>query len=207
MPRSVWHADEKSVVEKPAYVDSVQAVFVHHTNHDNIYDCRKDVPVMLLSMEEHHIHDLGWSDLGYNYVVDRCGNIYEGRAGGRDRTVLGAHTEGFNARSVGIAALGHYGPGEKVPRPMLEAIAAVAAWKLPPRANPLGRVRLTSSNDESRVRKGASMTLNVISGHRDAYETDCPGSALYDELPRLRRAVARLRKRAQAAHGHGKGRF
>jgi hypothetical protein len=193
--RAAWHADEKSVRRGLVFDHAVKAVFVHHTDNPNDYDCRKDVPAMLLALEQRHIA-LGWDDLGYNFVVDRCGGIYEGRAGSAERAVRGAHTEGFNADTVGIAALGNFGAGHKVPRAMLRAIAAIAAWKLDPGVDPLGRVRLVSSNDGSRFPKGTAVTLNVISGHRDVFETTCPGQALYDALPWIRRAVAALRTKA-----------
>jgi uncharacterized protein with LGFP repeats len=192
--RSAWHADEKAVRDKPVYAESVKIVFVHHTNHSDSYDCR-DVPAMLRSMQEHHIQDMGWNDLGYNFVVDRCGTIYEGRAGGVDRAVQGAHTKGFNTGSVGIAALGRFDGGDASPRPMLEAIAAVAAWKLRPGLDPRGRVRMVSTNSESRYPKGTSVELNVISGHRDGYETACPGETIYAALPLLRELTSRLRTR------------
>jgi hypothetical protein len=193
--RAAWHADEKDVRQKPLYDGSIRAVFVHQTDNPNTYDCKTDVPGMLLAMEQYHIAQ-GWDDLGYNFVVDRCGNIYEGRAGGIDRAVRGAHTEGFNIRTVGIAALGTFDAGDTVPRPMLQAIASIAAWKLDPSVNPLGRVRLVSSNDESRFPKGTSVEVNAISGHRDVFETLCPGQALYDDLPWIRRAAAQLRSAA-----------
>jgi hypothetical protein len=75
--RETWHADEKAVRGKPLYDRSVKAVFVHHTDNPNDYDCATDVPAMLLAIEENHVHTMGWDDLGYNFVVDRCGNIYE----------------------------------------------------------------------------------------------------------------------------------
>ncbi|HEY5833832.1 MAG TPA: N-acetylmuramoyl-L-alanine amidase [Streptomyces sp.] len=196
--RGTWRADNSAVRQKPLYSRSVKAVFVHHTDNPNHYDCKADVPAMLLAMEEAHLA-LGWDDLGYNFVVDRCGTIYEGRAGGVDRAVRGAHTEGFNANSVGIAALGTFGKGEKVPRPMLEAIASIAAWKLDPGIDPLGRVRLVSTNSKSRYPKGTSVKVNVISGHRDVFETTCPGDALYDALPWVRQAAAQLRNKAVRA--------
>jgi N-acetylmuramoyl-L-alanine amidase len=195
VPRATWHADEHAVTGKPLYDTAVSAVFVHHTDNPNDYDCA-DVPAMLQAMEEEHIHYLGWDDLGYNFVVDRCGTVYEGRAGGVDRAVRGAHSEGFNAHSVGIAALGNFGAGRPVPAAMLRSIAATAAWKLAPGIDPLGRVRLTSSSDESRFPKGTSVRLNAISGHRDVFETDCPGDALYNALPEIRRTAARLRQAA-----------
>ncbi|WP_340560418.1 peptidoglycan recognition protein family protein [Streptomyces sp. GSL17-111] len=191
--REVWHADEAAVREEPAYTRPAEAVFVHHTNHPNGYDCERDVPGLLREMQRQHIEGRGWDDLGYNFVVDRCGTVYEGRADSERRTVLGAHTKGFNTRSLGIAALGRFGEGEEVPRPMLEAIAAVAAWKLGREVDPRGRVRMESTNDASRYPEGTDVTLDVIAGHRDGYDTDCPGQALYDALPELRALVARLR--------------
>jgi hypothetical protein len=191
--RQVWRADEKAVRKEPVYAGAVQAVFVHHTMHSNNYDCATDVPGLLRTMEMHHINAMGWDDLGYNFVVDRCGTIYEGRAGGVDRSVKGAHTKGFNARSVGIAALGHFETGQPVPAAMLRAIAAIAAWKLLPGVDPRGRARMVSNSGESRYSKGTAVELHVISGHRDEYETTCPGDALYEQLPRLREEAARLR--------------
>ncbi|MBP0458149.1 N-acetylmuramoyl-L-alanine amidase [Streptomyces montanisoli] len=205
--RQSWHADEHDVREKPVYTGPVEVVFVHHTDNANDYDCKRDVPAMLRAIEEQHIDGQGWDDLGYNFLVDRCGTIYEGRAGGVGRPVRGAHTEGFNTHSVGIAAIGHFEKGQPVPRAMLEAIAEIAAWKLPPDVDPRGRVRLVSHNDASRYPKGTAVEMNVISGHRDAYETDCPGDALYGKLPWLRRRAAQLRHAAAKPpplhHGDG----
>jgi hypothetical protein len=193
--RAAWHADQSAVRPGLVYDDSVKAVFVHHTDNPNDYDCAKDVPAMLLALEQRHIA-LGWDDLGYNFVVDRCGGIYEGRTGSIDRDVRGAHTEGFNTDTIGIAALGNFGPGQPVPEAMLRSIAEVVAWKLDPGESPLGKVRLTSSNDGSRFPKGTTVSVNAVSGHRDVYETDCPGQALYDALPWIRKAAAALRKKA-----------
>lgn len=191
-PRAVWGANESLVREPPKYVHRVRAVFLHHTDHVNTYDC-DDVPAMLRALEADHVLAEGWDDLGYNFVVDRCGTVYEGRAGDGRRPVQGAHTKGFNKYSVGIAALGTFHEGARVPRVMLEAIAAVAAWLLPAGADPHGRVRLTSTSDESRHPKGTTATFRVISGHRDAFGTRCPGDALYAALPLVRDEVERRR--------------
>lgn len=193
IPRAVWGADERMVREPPVYVDEVRAVFLHHTDHLNTYDCDR-VPAMLRALERNHIRIMGWDDIGYQYVVDRCGNVYEGRGGDGVRTVRGAHTKGFNKHSVGIAALGSFEEGVPVPRVMLDAIAAVAAWQLAPGADPHGTVRLTSTNDASRYPKGTTATFDVISGHRDGFETTCPGDALYARLPALRDDVERRRR-------------
>ncbi|MGW7465720.1 peptidoglycan recognition protein family protein [Streptomyces xantholiticus] len=192
--RKAWRANEGMVRERATYTGTVSAVFLHHTGHLNSYDCA-DAPRMLRAMQEDHVESEGWDDIGYNFVVDRCGTIYEGRAGGVGRPVRGAHTKGFNADSIGIAALGTFGPGARVP-PALEAgIANVAAWKLRPEADPRGTVRLVSTNDESKYKKGEAAELHVISGHRDSFRTNCPGDVLYTRLPAIRESVARLRKR------------
>lgn len=190
--RAAWHADEGMVREHAVYTGAVRAVFIHHTGESNTYDCA-DAPRMLRSVEEAHIKGRGWDDIGYNFLVDRCGTIYEGRAGGITRQVRGAHTTGFNADSVGIAVLGDYGRGDKVPKAIIRALAEVAAWKLRPGSDPRGMVRLVSTNDASRYPKGKAAVLHVISGHRDAYQTNCPGEALYAELPAIRDAAATLR--------------
>ncbi len=192
VPRVRWGANEEMVREPPAHLREVRAIFLHHTNHPNTYDCDQ-VPAMLRALEADHIRNKGWDDIGYQYVVDRCGNVYEGRGGDGSRTVRGAHTKGFNRHSVGIAALGSFGEGAYVPRVMLDAIAAVAAWQLAPGADPHGTVRLTSTNDASRYPEGTTATFDVISGHRDGYGTRCPGDALYDKLPALRDDVERRR--------------
>ncbi|MBB1256757.1 peptidoglycan recognition protein family protein [Streptomyces alkaliterrae] len=194
VPRAAWRADEELVREPSGYNRAVRAVVVHHTGHGNNYRCA-DVPEILRAMQRDHVRRMGWDDLGYNFVVDRCGTVYEGRAGGVDRAVRGAHSKGFNTESVGIAVIGTFGGSADVPRRALAALAAVAAWKLAPHVDPRGTVRLVSTNNESRFPEGTAVRLSVISGHRDSFPTHCPGDAFAARLPELRRAVADLRAR------------
>ncbi|MGP3632104.1 peptidoglycan recognition protein family protein [Streptomyces sp. 24-1644] len=194
VPRSTWRADEGMVKDAAAYTGRVSAAFIHHTGHTNGYDCA-DAPELLRGIQAAHIQKDGWDDIGYNFVVDRCGTIYEGRAGGITRPVRGAHTKGFNADSVGIAAIGTFGADVPVPNAVVEAIARVIAWKLRPGIDPRGSVRLVSTNDQSRYPKGQAVKLHVVSGHRDSYLTGCPGDSLYAQLPAIREAVAALRER------------
>lgn len=196
VPRSAWHADESLVRERPVTMKNVRVVFVHHTSQPNDYDC-DEVPRLLQQLESEHV-ERGWDDLGYNFVVDHCGTVYEGRAGALDRSVEGAHTKGFNARSLGIAALGTFDDKSKVPKKMLDSIAAVAAWQLRPGVDPQGTAELVSSSGESRFDKGHNTRFNVIAGHRDAFETSCPGDALIGKLGQIRDEVQRLRKRAES---------
>lgn len=199
VPRGDWHANEKLVRERPSSARGVRTIFIHHTNQPNDYEC-SDVPRMLRTLEADHVRR-GWDDLGYNFIVDRCGTIYEGRSGGLKRSVEGAHTMGFNAHSLGIAALGNFEAGNEPPAAMLDSIASLAAWKLRPGVDPLGHTRMVSSSDLSRYDKGKKASFNVIAAHRDAYETNCPGKALEAKLGEIRRKAARVRERARTRPG------
>lgn len=192
--RGSWGADESLNTEPVLYTGQAKAVFIHHTDHADDYDC-EDVPAMLKAMHADQVRGRGWDDLGYNFIVDKCGTVYEGRAGGVNQAVTGAHTKGFNADTVGIAALGSFDDGGEVPAPMLEGMAKVAAWKLRLDTRPGGRVRLVSSNDASLFEHGETAEMFAISGHRDAYSTACPGDALYERLPEIRDLASRMRRR------------
>ncbi|MDC2952868.1 MULTISPECIES: peptidoglycan recognition protein family protein [Streptomyces] len=196
VPRSVWLDDlARHAQPPPRYDDKVVAVFVHHTDSPNGYSCA-DAPRIIRYLYAGQTGARRWDDIGYNFLVDRCGTIYEGRAGGVDRPVTGAHTQGFNHRTAGIAALGTFTAGVPVPKAMTDAIAALAAWKLGlADVDPRSRVRLTSSNSLSRYKVGTTATLPALAGHNDGYMTSCPGAALTARLPEIRDLAARLQGR------------
>ncbi|OIV38626.1 hypothetical protein BIV57_05085 [Mangrovactinospora gilvigrisea] len=187
--RKGWGADESLREKQFAYTSPVRAIFVHHTATGNGYSCSQ-APAVIRGIYRYHVKSNGWRDIGYNFLVDTCGRIYEGRAGGVARPVLGAHTLGFNTGTAGIAAIGSYDSASP-PSAMLSAIARLAAWKLGmTHTNPAGTVVLTSGDSGSRYPKGARHTFRTISGHRDAFSTDCPGGRLYADLPRIRSLAA-----------------
>lgn len=196
VPRSAWLDDDtRHAQPPPRYDDKVVAVFVHHTDSPNGYDCA-DVPRIIRYLYAGQTGPRQWDDIGYNFLVDRCGTIYEGRAGGVDRPVTGAHTQGFNHRTTGIAALGTFTAGVPVPKAMTDAIAALAAWKLGlADVDPRAHVDLVSSNSLSRWRAGATASLPALAGHEDGYMTSCPGAALSARLPQIRQLAARLQGR------------
>ncbi|MEV5614170.1 peptidoglycan recognition protein [Streptomyces sp. NPDC052225] len=196
VPRAAWLEDADTYHRDPVrYSDHVDAVFIHHTDSPNGYDCA-DVPRIIRYLYAGQAGGKAWDDIGYNFLVDRCGTVYEGRAGGVDRAVVGAHTQGFNQNTAGVAAIGTFTQGTPVPRAMTEAIASVVAWKLGlSGTDPRAAVRLVSSNSLSRFPAGASAEFPAVSGHRDGYETFCPGLALMAELPGIRERAARLQGR------------
>lgn len=191
--RRGWGADEKLREGGFLYTNKVLAAFVHHTASGNNYKCAQ-APTVIRSIYRYHVVSSGWRDIGYNFLVDKCGNLYEGRAGGVAKAVMGAHTLGFNTNSMGIAVLGSYGT-TKPAAAAVDAVAQLTAWKLGLyRANPNGKTYLTSGGGNLYA-KGKKVRLNVISGHRDGFATECPGGRLYGKLGAVRSAAARYQGR------------
>ncbi|UZI30845.1 N-acetylmuramoyl-L-alanine amidase [Streptomyces sp. VB1] len=191
--RKGWGADEKLRERNFAYTKSVKAAFVHHSASGNNYTC-KQAPSVLRSIYRYHVKSSGWRDFGYNFAVDKCGNIYEGRAGGVSKAVLGAHTLGFNTNTMGVAVLGTYS-STNPPAAAVTAVAKLTAWKLGLfGANPKGKVTLVSGGS-GKYAKGKKVKMNVISGHRNAFATECPGARLYKKLGKARTSSAKLQGR------------
>ncbi|MFF4329547.1 peptidoglycan recognition protein [Streptomyces sp. NPDC001591] len=191
--RRGWGADESLREPGFVYTSTVKAAFVHHTASGNNYAC-KEAPSVLRSLYRYHVVSEGWRDFGYNFAVDKCGTVYEGRAGGVTKPVLGAHTMGFNADSMGVAVIGTFS-STAPPKAAVDAVARVTAWKLGLfGANPKGKTTLRSGGG-NRYKKGSYVKLNVISGHRDGFATECPGRLLYNQLPPTRTASAKLQGR------------
>ncbi|MFC8128671.1 N-acetylmuramoyl-L-alanine amidase [Streptomyces sp. NPDC057302] len=191
--RKGWGADEKLREKQFGYTKTVKAAFVHHSATGNNYRCSQASSV-LRGIYRFHVKSSGWRDFGYNFAVDKCGNIYEGRAGGVAKPVLGAHTLGFNTNSMGIAVLGSFGYSNP-PAAAVNAIARLTAWKLGLYgANPRGKTYLKSGGGNL-YKKGKNVRLHVISGHRDGFATECPGSRLYKKLGKARSSSARFQGR------------
>lgn len=191
--RKGWGADESLREKGFVYTKTVKAAFVHHSASGNNYTC-KQAPALLRSLYRYHVVSSGWRDLGYNFAVDKCGTVYEGRAGGVGKAVLGAHTMGFNSDSMGIAVLGSYS-STAPPKAAVDAVARLTAWKLGLfGANPRAKTTLKSAGGNLYA-KGRNVRLNVISGHRDGFATECPGRHLYGKLPSARTSSAKLQGR------------
>ena len=194
LSRARWGADPRLMTWDPEYAPSIRAGFLHHTAGTNNYT-QGQVPAILRSIYAFHAQTRGWGDIGYNFLVDRFGRIWEGRAGGVDSTVIGAHTGGFNTGTFGIAMMGTF-QTTAVPAFVTSAVSAVFAWKFARwRVNPTGTVRLTSGGGgTSRYPRGTVVTKNTVSGHRDVGRTECPGDRGYATL-------ATIRARAKALIG------
>jgi len=187
--RGEWGASKCQPRSAPE-IGAVDAAFVHHTVNNNDYT-RDEAPDVVLAICLFHRNTNGWNDIGYNFLVDRFGTLYEGRGGGTDRPVVGAHAVGYNAQSTGIANLGTFSEERQSPA-AIRSLAALIRWKLPQHGAPTtGSVGLVSTGGSTnRYPAGRTVRLQRVSGHRDTGATECPGGALYSQLPELRRLVA-----------------
>ncbi|WP_329033311.1 N-acetylmuramoyl-L-alanine amidase [Streptomyces sp. NBC_01725] len=192
--RKGWGANEKLREKQFGYTKTVKAAFVHHSATGNNYTC-KQAPSVIRGIYRYHVTSSGWRDIGYNFAVDKCGNIYEGRAGGVTKPVMGAHTLGFNTNTTGIAVLGSYS-STSPPAAVTTAVAKLSAWKLGLHGiNPRGKVTLTSGGS-NKYKKGQKVAMNAVSGHRDGFVTDCPGNKLYSKLGSVRVSAAKYQGRS-----------
>ncbi len=191
--RRGWGADVNLREGGFLYTGTVKMAFVHHTATTNDYSC-KQAPSIIRGIYRYHVVSLGWRDIGYNFLIDKCGTIYEGRAGGVREPVQGAHTLGFNKDSMGVAVIGSFQKTDP-PKAATDALAKITAWKLGLfDRDPQGTVTMTSEGS-GKYGRGEKVRMNVISGHRDGYRTECPGQKLYDELGSIRALAAKLQGR------------
>jgi hypothetical protein len=190
IPRAGWGADQVPPRTAPSY-GTVQAAFVHHTVTAVDYQPDESAGIVL-GIAHYHRDSNGWNDIGYNFLVDRYGVIFEGRAGGIEAAVIGAQAQGWNSVSTGIACLGTF-TNIPLDAPAMESLARLIGWKLSLHGVPVtGQVTLASGGGESnRYRSGALVAFERVSGHRDGCETSCPGEQLYAQLPDLRNRAAR----------------
>ncbi len=191
--RKQWGADESLRTRNcvaPDYTKNVQSVFVHHTAGTNVYSQAESASIVR-GVYYYHTQVQKWCDVGYNALVDKYGQIFEGRYGGLDRNVVGAHSAGFNAGSWGVSVLGNYETARPTPA-ISSALAAIIGWKMSvEKIDPRGRTTMTSAGNygQSRYAAGARVSMNTLSGHRDAGFTSCPGAYLYSTLPALAKQI------------------
>ena len=188
--RTEWGGDSVPPRSAPEYGE-VQAAFVHHTVSSNDYGPEESAGIVL-GIARYHRDSNGWNDIGYNFLVDQYGQVFEGRAGGVDQAVIGAQAQGYNSASTGIATIGTF---TSVPyaEAGMEALAHLIGWKLSLHGVPTqGQVVVTSrGGSANRYPSGTPVTLERICGHRDGDSTSCPGDTLYTQLPDLRARASR----------------
>lgn len=176
--RTAWGCPQgQSSPAWPPVYRTVTHVIIHHTVTENT---SSDWAAVVRSIWQFHTFNNGWGDIGYNFLIDPNGVVYEGRAGG-DRAV-GGHFCGQNNGTLGVAMIGTFTSARPTQR-ALNALNNLLAWKM------------DAFNIDPTARSyHASSTLNLynISGHRDGCQTACPGSGMYGVIPSVRSNVSTL---------------
>ncbi len=180
VPRSAWGADESIRRGDPAYAPELRYAVVHHTAGKNAYT-RTEAAAIVRGIQLYHVQANGWNDIGYNFLVDRFGTVYEGRYGGIAANVVGAHAQGFNTGSTGVALIGSFGM-TPVPNGAESALEQLLAWRLDLAHVDPDSTLTIASGGSPRFAAGVPVLLRSMSGHRDTGYTACPGDALYARL-------------------------
>ena len=201
-PRVDWGANESlrfdstgKEIWSPAFYP-VQKLIVHHTATQNN---DPDPAATVRSIYYYHAITQGWGDIGYNFLIDEAGRIYEGRhtfdylsgssPTGQDAAgngVTAAHAYGFNSGTVGIALLGTLTNQDATPAAR-NALEQLLAWESERHSiDPQGSGVYTNPVN------GSQKDFANIAGHRDVLATDCPGGVFYSTLPQIRADVAAM---------------
>ena len=178
--RSAWGADESIRRGDPLFAPELRYAVVHHTAGKNAYT-RTEAAAIVRGIQLYHVQANGWNDIGYNFLVDRFGTVYEGRYGGVDANVVGAHAQGFNTGSTGVALIGSFGT-TAVPGAAESALEQLLAWRLDLAHVDPDSTLTVASGGSPRFAAGVPVLLRTVSGHRDTGYTACPGDALYARL-------------------------
>ena len=175
--REQWGANENWRFDTygeiwPSEYETVTHIIIHHTATANR---PSDVPNAIRSIYYYHAVEQGWGDIGYNYLVDHNGRIYQGRYGGQD--VIGGHSYQFAIGSSGISTIGNFMTTD-ITEAAKSALVSIVAW-VGRDLDPLGASDFWEAPD-----------LPTIASHRDVNATTCPGDRLWNDLPELRTLVS-----------------
>ncbi|MDP2587176.1 MAG: N-acetylmuramoyl-L-alanine amidase [bacterium] len=173
--RTQWGANEALMNWAPQYA-TVKQIIVHHTAGG---DGGTDPAAAIRGIYQYHAQTLGWGDIGYNFLIDPQGRIYEGRKGGWN--AIGAHTLGYNTGSIGIALLGTYQstPASSQAEQALTQLSAFISAKY--------------DLDPTQMHTFIDTEGPTLAGHRDFGQTLCPGSTEYARLGSVRSAALAAR--------------
>ncbi len=188
--RARWSADESIRCSTPTIDDQVSAVTIHHTAGSNNYS-QAAAAGQMRGIYQYHAATLGWCDVGYNAIVDKYGTIYEGRAGGLENAVRGAHAGGFNQNTWGIAMIGDYDVIEP-PAEMIRAVGELTGWRAAASGfAPKGEdTHYSEGTSFTKFPYGAAVSLPNVFAHRDVGLTSCPGRYGYAQMDTIRQIAA-----------------
>ena len=186
--RAGWGADESLRNGFVATTAELRAAVVHHTAGTNSYTAAQSAQIVR-DIYYYHAITQGYGDVGYNFLVDRFGTVFEGRYGsiaapdGQMR--VGAHAQGYNTYSMGISAMGDYS-GIAAEQAILDSIRNVVAWRF---SSTPTLDMATQALFPANAFHSTDRYLPRIFGHRDVLATVCPGDDIEGRIPALITAV------------------
>ncbi len=186
----------------------LKASAVHHTVNPNDYSTVAEAMQAIRNDQAYHQQTHGWCDIGYNFLVDKWGNIYEGADGSIEEPIIGAHTGGFNTSTVGVAMLGTYttAAGVTPAAAQQDGVSKIIGYRLSQYGvNPDESVVLTAAGhtDGGRYYAGDQVTLPRVFGHRDTHQTECPGTLAYPLLSSIQdKAAVYAKQYTEVAEQH-----
>jgi N-acetylmuramoyl-L-alanine amidase len=177
-PRSAWNA--RPHVGTPSINSDVRLAIIHHSGEGSNHYSAADVPAIIRGMQNYHLDAQHWNDIAYNFIVDRFGRIWEGRAGGVDKGVIGGHTYGCNSGTIGVCYIGNLS-GLTMPAVAEQAITALLSWKFNQvhAISPGGTTYYAPSASRPGTDRYAAGAIDVhptVVGHQHFGSTACPGS-------------------------------
>ena len=186
--RAEWGANASYMSWDPDYA-SAGHVVVHHTAGTNNYSAGQSASIVR-GIYYYHAVTLDWGDIGYNFLIDKYGTVFEGRSGSvaapAGEMSVGAHARGVNTGTMGLSMMGDYSsvsPSDA----QLSSVGKMAGWFL-------GRAGITDANGwaglnvwtTERYQAGSTISMPRILGHRDVGYTSCPGNVGYSKLGTIR---------------------
>ena len=190
MPRVIsragWGANESLKCRDSQYFDGVSGITIHHTAGSNNYS-EAQAPGIVRGIYQYHAQQLGWCDVGYHVLADKYGNLYEGRKGGLNKDVWGAHAGGFNENTWAISMLGNYDTTPTTAE-MIQAVGDIAGWRAAVAGiDPTGTsTHISEGTSYSKYARGTRVSLPNIFAHRDVGNTACPGQYGYAQMGNIR---------------------
>ncbi|HEX9122802.1 MAG TPA: peptidoglycan recognition protein [Actinomycetota bacterium] len=184
--REQWGANPKLMNCTPWVAPFLKMGFIHHTAGSNAYS-RAQADDVVRGVYAYHTNGRGWCDIGYNFLVDRYGDVFEGRSGGVTNDVVGAAQMGFNTGAFSVSMMGNF-DAVRPPAHAVGVLERLIAWRLDvAHVNPRARtVMVSAGGSTTRFQTGTEVRLRTISGHRDTGLTACPGRYLYPLIPAIR---------------------
>lgn len=204
--RAKWGADESLGSSWPEYSKKLKAMYVHHTAGTNSYK-ESQSAALVRGIYAYHTKSRGWPDIGYQFLVDKYGNIFQGRRDAHVDNPVGAQAGGYNTGTIGISAMGNFDTAQPTSA-LLTSISKVVAWKgYLDHVSTKGTVTLTtggSTGSGTHAKPGTKVTVPTVLMHKTTNQTACPGRYLAAKMGTIRSKAAALKGAAMKKYGTAK---